>query len=329
MVTKAQRARRRRNRNRRRNKGNQNVRRRPKGMTPTYGQPLAKLNKQAVRTAAQAVCSNVNPFCKAANGARQFAPGTSSNTLALQCRYSGVFNLPAGGAQVIEFEGRLRNTLRYSATFSGSEVATWNSWVDMPEYAELNALDAYYRVVSFGVHVYCSAASNESQGSVVFLTSNSQNTVDYASDQYMDVSRRSLAGLDAYWISKADDDKSDFKDVGGNTISPYQSLAVGIYGGNASTTVASYEVVMNIEWYPRTLTIFYRMSRIRPQSNPQIEAAVANTSSFIENVYSYIPDAEVMKHATKHLLGAAAGYLTGGPAGAANYAASAMIMDVD
>jgi len=297
------------------NRSNSMRAKKPKGNKATYGNPLRKTKKKTRGKSAsnmKAVCSNTDPFCKHADGAKQFGSGSQS-TIPIQCKTSGFIRTNGTGRAAIQIRGSIKNTFRGVSTWTVNKTATWETSQDVPEYADISSYDGQYRVVSFGVHLYNQTAATDSQGIVTLqTTSNFDDVMDLRSSMYIDSKRQSLAGADLYWIGKPQDLRQDFIDVT-DTSNSYSCLTIMVEGGAYDTAVLGYDIVLNIEWYPGISSIFSRIATPAQIANPLIDQAITNTSSWTDYAYDHLPSAELTKKAGYFLGHAAATYLGAPP----------------
>lgn len=217
-----------------------------------YRQPqVGRLRpKRASGNVCTAICSSIDPFCAAACGSKSMDTNTIP-TIPYTIKYRTTITTDSGGQKVVMMQPNLITFVKTSATFTGgSEVATWNTSVSVPEYANLATYFEQYRIVSYGCRVFCSAAMSESQGTVLMALSRQQDTFDTASSNYADIRAFALNGLDATMVSKATGPESDsWNDL--NATSERMYMYVALTGAAPASGVAGLEVTLNVEFVPK------------------------------------------------------------------------------
>lgn len=194
------------------------------------------------------ICSQTDPFCEAARGAKLFDRDTSQS-VGVQIREFVALTTDASGQCTLQINPRLNDYRRTAATYTGATVATWNAASDIPSYAALGALYDMYRIVSIGARVVPIVAPLSASGLVVWQTTNSAEDVDLTSDTYNEVHRESLHDCKGAWVGKRYHNTSDYEAFT-STGENMQTVNISVYAGPASTTVLGVEIVMNIEVVP-------------------------------------------------------------------------------
>jgi hypothetical protein len=238
---------------------------------------------------------------------------TAQGTLAMQCRSFQSFNVTNTGKSVLEVRGSLKHAFRASAGITGNTVTSWGATSDMPEYANLAAADAKYRIVSFGVHIFGIMTPTEAKGTVSLVTQTPITDDSFAldSEMYLDVNRNAMSGYDAYWVAKPSDIQFDFVDVA-NRNESMTTLTIVIDGstaGQGNVPALGVEVIMNIEWYPELTSIYSRLSTPPHPAENKIAEAVTNTQSALNFVYNHLPTKEISQIAKGYLVRRIAGMM--------------------
>jgi hypothetical protein len=299
----------------------------PKRMVATYGRPYQPPRPSVSLNDISMVCSNTDPFCKHADGAKQFGKG-SQNTIPMQCRTYAQMPTNASGLGAMQVSPRLIQQFRGVSTYSGTSTATWNAWADAPELASLTAYEGEYRIVSAGIHVFCIAAPTDSSGVVIVNTTQEANTImQSTSSLYLDSHRTSLAGCDLYCIAKPQNESEKFHSLDA-AIQNFSTFTVMVYAGPVSKPAVGIDIFLNIEWYPILETVFARLATPNNVVSPQIDYAIINTSSLTKYVYDHLPSKEVAEKAMKFLLTAYGGTPRAGLS-LANSIRMSAIKDVD
>lgn len=275
-----------------------------KSQQPTYGRPIKKANTKIGRIRAprisnshvEAVCSNIDPFCPAANGAKQFGGGSSNRTIPVRCVSIGNITTNSSGLAVTRIQPSLLVQNQAAATFSGNEVATWGPYLTANPYAALSAYDGQYRIVSFGVHVYGMSAVAVSEGVVSLITtSGADDTLNVYSTLHLDHDRSTLAGADLYWIAKPVDLTQDFVAIDSAAVNSWTNLYIVVSYAHPSTTVIGFEIIMNIEWYPTLPGILSNVATPGWPRKPKVEENVDKTRNVMSYVYNHLPNKDVVK----------------------------------
>jgi hypothetical protein len=150
------------------------------------------------------------------------------------------------------FAPELFNFTRQSVNIdTGSGIVnSWTSFETVPEYTNIYGMFHQYRIVSYGLRVFCSASMSESQGTVVLALQRVPSDFTLYSTQYPEFKVFGLNGLDATMIAKSVGPESDnWTDIGANAERFF--MYVGVDGAAAEANVLGVEVTMHIELLPR------------------------------------------------------------------------------
>lgn len=259
----------------------------------------------------EAVCSQTNPFCMEAKGAKMF-DRSMTPSVPYQIVSTGVLaTVGVTGQCALQvtcadgYQG-----YRTAATFAGSAVATWNARVVPSGAAWLTSNVQRYRVVSFGVRYFSVVSPMNASGLVTVATAGESGSApDFDSADWVEVNRFPLASVEGQWIGKPRDD--DFAMYNNYTSSStitnyYTTLNLGVAGGpvGGATTVLGFEIIWNLECVLSSGNASVHLSTPAAPHNVTVEQASAGVLS---NVPSHIPGpssnvtAVIMKHATRAL----------------------------
>jgi hypothetical protein len=307
-----------------------------KPQPPTYGVPMRRANTRIVKRKpdnrfVEAVCSNIDPFCPAADGAKQFGGGASNKSVPVRCIGLGYVTTTGGGEAITRIQPNLVYTMQDASSITSHAAAGWSTAVPMSAYSELSTYDGQYRIVSFGVHVFSTTAATASQGAVSLVTTaGPDDTLNVGNTMHLDTQRTSLAGLDAYWIAKPADLSQDFVDIASTVKTGWSNLYIVVSAAATSTVVIGYEVIMNIEWYPTLPGILSSVSTPMWSSKPRVESTVDKTRGMMGYVYDHLPNKDVVK-TIMNVAGTAATFYNPALGASVNAARTgvSMIMDVD
>ncbi len=212
-------------------------------------QPKAVFGRPGLVTA---VCSQTDPFCSHARGAKLY-DRSSTPSIGYQFQQLITMTTNASGLAVTEITaGGFNMGVRSAATFTGSAVATWGSYV-VPTAASWLTSNAYSaRVVSFGVRAFNIVSPMNASGLVTVATAAStQSAYDTSSPDYQELERYTLNAHESTWVGKpVVADFSNYTVVASvSTTVPTQwtRCYLTVEGGPASTAALSLEIVWNVE----------------------------------------------------------------------------------
>ncbi len=260
----------------------------------------------------------LDPFSTFARGSKPL-DNNSQRSIAIQAKLRNSLTTDANGMAAIKISPSLADALEKHTTIAGQTV-TWSGVkTDFPEAATFAAFTG--RVVSAAVRVFATTAMTASQGTIIFFSDeNVDTTVTFDASSFLhgDVTSAPLAGADFKYIFKPQGDRST--DVPGDAaLHDMNDLVVYIANAAASTSVIAIEMVLNLELYPVSNSIHSRMATNAAPSVPHLHAAIANKQAELPFVVPWSESlaghaASVLEYAGA----AAAGYYTGGMAGAAS-----------
>jgi len=249
-----------------------------------YGVPSqrgnTRINKGPSNELITAVCSNLDPFCPHAEGAKLY-DRDSSKTFAIQVKSYQGLNTDANGKGAMEVNASLNDSFTTASTITGDAVTAWNAYSTADGYSSIDATFNKYRIVSWGVRVYCSAKATESQGTLILATaSDSGISFNVASSSYEEVMRFPLYGADVYWISKAQSyTATKFEAIATAVSNDWNHLYIGLDNCQASSNVLGIEIVYNLELQVDPLDFFSRATTPAWPDNVLVQQAVAMVAS--------------------------------------------------
>jgi hypothetical protein len=195
------------------------------------------------------VCSQIDPFCHHANGARLIR-GNTTESFAIQLRQFGGVTTFATGNQYAYIAPVMNSAIGVGATEGSNAAATW-SWADFVDKAALTTLGDEYRIVSAGLKIINTTNSTADQGIVIIGTCHGGYTMNLTSDRgYDSYQRFPLKNLEAQVIfSPIDSDCDQFVTMAANP--PWNVCHLMVQGAAASTAVLAYELILNLEVMPK------------------------------------------------------------------------------
>jgi hypothetical protein len=318
--------------NRSRRRKQKNNKQKSLGLAKTYGVPNSRPNRgftlnRANEKLVSAVCSQIDPFCVHAIGAKLY-DRDASRSVAYQVQYFDTITSSSSGQAAIFVRPRVVGFYATASGFSGSTVSTWGAAQNIPDETNLASLFDYYRVVNLGVRVFGTTAATASQGVVHIFTTNSVGLPDWSTSLYEEVARFPIADCDAHWIAKPFGNEYGTYQLFAASVSSMTSLYIMVSGAEAATSVLGVEVTMNLELLASEGETMSRLATDPAPHNPIIESIGSNvlrTISSTANSTTAAVGQMIRTRVVKALASGVAGYL-GGPSTAM---VSKAIMDVD
>jgi len=223
------------------------------------------------------VCGRCDPFCQHAIGAKVHDTNTRA-TITYQVKKFTSLTCDTNGSFALWMSGHPANIYRLG-TVVGDSVTTWASPTTIEDYSAMSSLYESFRIVSYGVRVYCSANPTESKGTLAFLTCDeTPSTPNLTSEQYVEVLRSPLASADYTWIAKPTGPESNewvpFTDTTGQN---HTTLLLGGLGLTASKAFAAIEITVNYELIPFQGSSVARLATPAEKAIPLVETVAANT----------------------------------------------------
>jgi hypothetical protein len=185
------------------------------------------------------------------------------------------------GHGAIFIPGHPNFAYRTAATFTGTSVNTWNTTVKIPDYTTLATLYDEFRIVSYGVRLFCQANPTESKGTLLLATLNELPvSPDIEGSLYAEYDRVAISECDANWIGRRVGSQSaQWNSFADTTNFDMTTLFVGITGCTASTAVLGVEIVINYELSPIQGTAATHVATPSPPSNPAVAHVVQNVTT--------------------------------------------------
>lgn len=173
-------------------------------------------------------------------------------------------------------------------------VSAWSSGVDQTDssYTAVAAIAYSYRLVSWGVRVFCTASYTVAEGHVVLATSRfvsgaPTNAQTQNANGYMDYQIIALRDLDHMWTSKRVDSEltNAFVPMTNSSDAGWSSLTVQwVPGSGAGVTTAAYasgltptlqiEIIKNFEIVPLINTIGYTLATASKPESSALKSAI-------------------------------------------------------
>jgi len=229
----------------------------------------------------QAVTGMVDPFSESARGAR-IADDDSAFSTSFQLRTT-VHLTTLGTTASISVIPNPSALYRQGATYSGTVISTFGSHAPATDYAQFSANFDRYRVVSWGVRFYCTAAPTNQSGSVraVVAAQPVQAGVDINGGLWNAVVNESVAGLDLHYVSRPTG--VNWKDyIAVNAEADYDTVCAAFFGlPDASTvpTAVAAEIIMNLECVTDNQSVISAITKPGEPSNPRVMAAASHAHS--------------------------------------------------
>jgi len=246
-------------------------------------QPRARLVRQPqMRTGdynlAKAVCSNSNPFCPEAYGAKYYDEN-SVRSLTYQERTLFSLDTDAAGTCAYAFSMGAR-AARSQGTVVAGTITAWGAYADTNFYG--TAAAGEYRVVSAGFRYRTTQPWTEAKGVLVIQEHpndpTSVTTIGVGNlRQGSNATMFAVRDADVYFIHKPQGMFSTSYTPIGNTgaLSSWSSAVVGIVGGAASANAGYIEVITNYEYTAVASTAYSTMATPAAPSVPTVMQARA------------------------------------------------------
>lgn len=222
----------------------------------TKNTSLARVNRVDRRCHSKicnSVCSQVDPFCEAARGAKRHDM-SSANALASRSLNRTALTTDASGRVVLGIHPNLQYLYRTAATYDASgNVLTWDPYVAAEAYAASGI--GKVRIVTMGVRFFASAAPSASGGIASFSTVVNNDTINVNKTNYMDYYCRRLYQADmSYTFKEKSDSCCEYSDMADT--SPYDGWNTGVLTivGPPNVQIGFVEITIHLEMEPLALT---------------------------------------------------------------------------
>lgn len=250
----------------------------------SYGKPTAhprgppKGPRRAGKSKAalcKKICDGCDPFCMGARGSKRHTSSSSTITVPYSSVNFTTLHTDANGAAAFYLNPSIQYQYAHQTSITVGGGVTWDPVQTIPNFSEINLAFGSWRVVSFGVRIFGSAALSESQGVVSICTVGANNATAGAmninSSNYMEILRLPISNLEATWVSKPLSDSVDNM-LPIADIPEYTCLFVGVTGAAADTNVCGIEITMNIELEARQGNFAQHYATPPPRASPVIES---------------------------------------------------------
>ncbi len=288
---------------------------------------------------ASAICSNVDPFCVHAQGAKMFDRSSSRSVPISLTQTLSLTTNSDGNAALLVYPTLNNQVYEPTTIVSQNEITSWTSYANAPYYTELGDNFYNYRCVTGGVRMFTTANATTASGiaGMALLAQKGSNPppVNLDGAGFLEYNRTAVPGMDMAAVMKPQDLYTDFNDIGTAEIASLTPILVWVRGGPASTTIAFIEITVNFELIPKPDTFANLMATPAYPHSPEVEAASSNILSDIAGVFTngvkaLTNEAGSMakQHGAAIARGAAVGLITGGPAGAAAGGSTALMNEI-
>jgi len=237
----------------------------------------------------QLVCSQVDPFCAAACGAKR-VDQSQTPSIALSFRANVSVQQAAStstGTAATQFKACLAELFRTTSTTAGNEITSFSAWQAVPGY---NATTfSGYRITSWGVHMYTVSTPSTADGVTVLLEHMGAppGTPDMSSTLYTKAQRDTRYNSEFTWTAKAEGDEVKiYKDISSTDPGGWPSVTCGGHWMTAvdGETVACVEAVLNCEMHVNAEQIWTGAMGKPSQSSEAAETLVANVNRDIPSM---------------------------------------------
>lgn len=243
-----------------------------------------------------AVCSNLNPFCPQAKGAKLFddnanpsATYQTRDLIPLTSNAQGNLLLYLGSHPLYAYQyGTLTATAPYTVSAWGSAVS--NSFYD----AYTTNIDTY-RVVSYGFRYKSTQALMDAQGTVMvvqcgekFITgSTGQSLTSLSQGLNSEFTTNSGASLECVGRPSGNVLPNTYHGVTDGSVPGYTTFMLCFSGVGVNSQFGSVELVINYEWSPKEGPIQQLASKAAP-SVPEVMTLRSNTASSMPLVAKFV-----------------------------------------
>lgn len=203
-------------------------------------------------TLMHAICSNINPFCPEAQGAKLYDDNSAPSAV-FQCRQLFNVTTDANGIAAIYLTANPSAAL-YQGTVVASAVTGWGVATTNNFYTSYAGNCDTYRVVSWGFRYRTTLPWTTATGNLIVVQDSERNMSSFTGQSIQSVSQ----GLAADYTPLRD---ASIECVGkpagmsslayiniGATMPGYSTFNLYISGAPASSVVGTIEVVVNYEW---------------------------------------------------------------------------------
>lgn len=205
------------------------------------------------------VCSQINPFCAEALGAK-IHDVSSAKTLTSCVRKIINITTNADGNAFYTFLPNLVLIGTVATIDGGGTITAFTGLGAVPNYVAYDENCKRYRTVSFGTRFVPTVAALENSGALIATeldfppsTGTNYNSVNLSPVNIV----RSIPGDPLFFVSRPTDiEYTDFKTIdSGEPAGQRTCVSIAITGAQPSTTIGIVEFVMNVELVPTANTV--------------------------------------------------------------------------
>jgi len=247
-----------------------------------------KVNRACLDKLCAAVCSQIDPFCAQACGAKRLDE-TTTKSIPMQFRVlTDLQQLTAlGGTAGTQIQPNLANVYRRATAATTRDLNVWGAWAAFPGYSTANF--SGYRVVSGGAHIFTISPPTAANGVVGVFThlGAAPATVDLASSLYTDVYRDTRYNNEFCVTFKSEGKQANSYIAISDTSSPAWTTHT-IFGDLMTLVnnefVSFIEITLNVEIHAVEETTYSLIQAGASPAVPQVEAIAANTLAALNPV---------------------------------------------
>jgi len=268
----------------------------------------------------EAVCSQIDPFCKYAVGAKMYDSSTwPSHTITSRKLIEVVTD--ANGAYALRFDSLPANYYKEATTIVSNVVTVYGSANEMTNYAQQNVLYSHFRIVTSGLKFFSSVDEDKSKGLVTVMT-------DYENDESVlhgllstavaDVSRTRLRDAEVTWIAVSSTATGEYREFDSTATAddPQNSRCVfAITGATASTSVGYLELVTHYECRSNYASAAAASTTPAAPRNHLVTSIVSNVAKQLEpaTIANHITTGKRVVKAIEDVMDTVGGMLSAAP----------------
>lgn len=186
----------------------------------------------------------VNPWSASARGSK-IPDDDSSRSVAITVTDTFSVTTNAGGNQAVYIRPCLAGSHALSSSIT-NYVPAWAPADNIVDYTAVSGAFSKYRIVSWGYRFITTESALSSKGRVRIITADQTTAVSLAGGLFETVTDYALSQADIAWVSRPlGVNWKEYIDI--DAIHSWDYGLILITGANASTYVASIEVVYNLE----------------------------------------------------------------------------------
>lgn len=291
---------------------------------------------------ATAICSQSNPFCPEANGAK-LMDENSARSVTWQHRSSATISSDAAGLAMVAVSGGALDMIRL-ATLAAGVTSAWGASVNSSLYTTIGTTSGdQQRIVSWGFRFKTTLPYTTASG-LMIVTETSADIVNVTSAVGQDPGNMRLGNVaesyavrdgDIYFIGRPlGAPSNEYQNINNPGSGHFTTALLALTGCAASSVIGYLETVINYEWTPRIGTSMAVMATPAAPANPAVLTARARLFDGAQTIGKVTTKHDhdwmgMAVNAARTLGPMAIGAVFGPAAGAGAYAATHMIKDVD